>query len=308
MKKITIYLAIATTALVTACKKDKPNVDFSSIGTIVEISSSNINSTQNAPSSGLDYFNAATLPYIGADTTFDVTFDVNIASDYPMSTDTKVTVGVDDAKRVTYNSANGSVFLAQPDSTYSFPVKTQVIKAGARIATFKVTFYPQKLNPVLSYMLPVSLTDASGLTISGNLGTIYLHIIGNPLAGNTNWIYKRYNAADTTGAVTTTTTGTQLFVPDDATTVEVQSGYGGQNGFKARYVLSFTNNNGVLSNFKVHINTDDVKNSLGGAGITLSADATIIVADPVAKHFRFTYGVLNSTPAPRTFIDDYIKQ
>src|ERR1700730_10284994 len=133
-------------------------------------------------------------------------------------------------------------------------------------------------------MLPVSLTDASGLTISGNLGTIYLHIIGNPLAGNTNWIYKRYNAADTTGAIATTTTGTQLFVPDDATTVVVQSGYGAQNGFKARYVLSFTNTNGVLSNFKVHINTDDVKNSLNANSITLSADATIVFADPVTKH------------------------
>src|SRR5258708_10717521 len=101
MKKAIIYLSVvASIVFATGCKKDKPNVDFSNIGTIAEISSSNINPTLNAPSSGLDYFNQATLPYIGADTTFDVTFDVNIASPNALSTDTKVTVGVDDAKRV----------------------------------------------------------------------------------------------------------------------------------------------------------------------------------------------------------------
>jgi hypothetical protein len=285
--------------------KDKPNVDFSKIGAIAEISYSNINSTLNAPSSGLDYFSSATLPYIGSDSVFTVTFNVNIASSYPLSKDITVKVGVDDAKRVAYNSANSVSFLAQPDSAYSFPAKSAIIKAGSRIATFTITYYPQKLDPALSYMLPVTVTDASGVTISGNLSTIYLHVIGNPLAGPRNWLYNRWNATDTTSAIAKTISGSQLFVPDDATTIEAQSGYGIQNGFNARYALSFTNTNGVLSNFKVHINTTDVKNNFTGNGITLVSDATILVADPVNKHFRFTYAVTNSSGSPRTFIDDY---
>src|ERR1700737_1885083 len=99
MKKLITYFTISSAMFFTGCMKDKPNVDLSKIKAIAEISSSNINSTLNAPSSGLDYFNSATLPYIGADTVFTVTFDVNIASDYPLSKDITVKVGVDDAKR-----------------------------------------------------------------------------------------------------------------------------------------------------------------------------------------------------------------
>lgn len=230
------------------CMKDTPNVDFSKIGAIAEISSSNINSTPNAPSSGLDYFNAATtLPYIGADTIFTVTFDVNIASNYPLSKDITVKVAIDDAKRIAYNASNSGAFLAQPDSSYSFPAQSAVIKAGTRIATFTVKYYPQKLDPSLSYMLPITLTDA---------------FVGK----------------------------TVTFIPDDATTIEVIDSYSSQ----PRYVLKFTNTNGVLSNFTISQNKKDVAVMTAG-GITVTdgpaqSDVNTLVIQDVFHDFSASAG------------------
>ena len=305
MKKITVFSIIAFALSSTGCLKDKPNVDFSNIKPIAEISSSNINPTKNGPASGLDYFNQATLPYIGADTTFDVTFDVNITGEYPPTKDVSVTLAVDDSKRVAYNSnlAPADQFLLPADSNYSFAVKTAIVKAGTRLAKFTVTFFPQTLDPAKSYMLPITLTDASGLTISGNLSTIYLHIIGNPLAGVYNWDWTRYDAMDSLGALNPSSFKgkTTTIVPDNANTVEVQDNYYNS----PHYVLTFTNANGVLSNFKVSLNADDVA-VMNAAGITIIDGPNIIKADPVNKIFEFQYAVFNGT-ANRYLIDKYYK-
>lgn len=303
MKKSEIFSIIVFALSATGCLKDKPNVDFSNIAPIAEISSSNINPTKNGPSSGLDYFNQATLPYIGADTTFDVTFNVNITGEYPPAKDVTVTLAVDDAKRVAYNSnlAPADQFILPADSNYSFPVKTAVIKAGTRLATFTVTFLPQTLDPSKSYMLPITLTDASGLTVSGNLSTIYLHIIGNPLAGVYNWDFTRWNATDSLGTPYSSQVSSTTMVPDNANTVEVTDNYYNM----PHYVLTFTNNNGVLSDFKVSLNAADVA-VMNAAGISIIDGPTIIKADPVNKIFEFQYAVFNGT-ANRYLVDKYYK-
>lgn len=300
MKKIKIFSIIVFALSVTGCLKDKPNVDFSNIAPIAEISSSNINPTKNGPSAGLDYFNQATLPYIGADTTFDVTFDVNITGEFPPTKDVTVTLAVDDAKRATYNSnlAPADQFILPADSNYSFPVKTGVIKAGTRLAKFTVTFFPQTLDPAKSYMLPITLTDASGLTVSGNLSTIYLHIIGNPLAGVYNWDFTRWSNSTQTGPPDGNSfTDVNTFVPDNSTQIEVSSGY----YIGPHYVLSFTNSGGVLSNFKVILNAKDVT-TMSDAGITITNGPNIIKADPITGEFIFQY-----TTATRYVIDRYYK-
>lgn len=312
MKKIKILSIITFAISATGCLKDKPNSDFSNLAPVAEISSGSLSSA-NSPISGLDYFNAATLPYIGADTTYEVTFNVNITGEFPPAKDVTVTLGVDDAKRMAYNSnlAPADQFVLPADSNYSFAVKTAVIKAGTRLTKFSVTFYPQTLDPSKSYMLPLTITDASGLLISGNLSTVYLHIIGNPLAGVYNWDWKRYNAADTLGEPNgaSFTGGSATFVPDNANTIEIQSGYADQNGTDIHYVLSFTNTAGVFSDFKVKLNPTDVTEHLTGPtiGALSYTDATILIADGVNKHFKFTYAVVNSAGASRTFIDEFYK-
>src|SRR3954469_18900328 len=133
-----------------------------------------------------------------------------------------------------------SKFFQSPCYQHHDPVEH--IKAGTRLAKFTVTFYPQTLDPAKSYMLPVTVTDASGLTISGNLSTIYLHIIGNPLAGNYGWDWSRWNAQDTTSTALADgfTAESSTFVPVSANSFNVKTGYHVQ----PNYLVSFTNNGG----------------------------------------------------------------
>jgi Domain of unknown function (DUF1735) len=300
MKKIVSIISVLS-VMMAGCLKDKAVVDFSTISPVVEL-----------PYHGLEGFSGDAVLTAGQTDPIVVPIIVNLASVNPLSKDINITLAVDDAIRTQYNGTGGVQYEQLPDSTYTFAEKTGVIKAGSRLDTLYVTVFPEKVDPTINYMLPVKIADASGTTISGNFGIAYLHMIGNPLAGPFQWAWTRFNASDTTGApngasFTFADGVTATFLPDNPTTIEVQSGYGDQNGLNIRYVLSFTNTGGVLSDFHVKINPSDVTNSITGAIGALSfTDATILTADGVNKHFRFTYAVVNSAGAPRVFIDDFM--
>lgn len=253
MKKSEIFSIIVFALSATGCLKDKPNVDFSNIAPIAEISSSNINPTKNGPSAGLDYFNQATLPYIGADTTFDVTFNVNITGEYPPNKDVTVTLAVDDAKRIAYNSnlAPADQYVLPADSNYSLPVKTAVVKAGSRLATFTVIFFGLTLDPVKNYMLPITLTDASGVTISGNLSTIYIHSIGNLNAGpysviGTRTNYKGPASAGLATVVDLSSLSPKTGAPENANVIDID--YANLSG---HYIITFSADGTAVTNVKV---------------------------------------------------------
>ncbi len=167
MKYIYKFLLLLAILSAGSCLKDTPAVDFSSVGTIIEILPVN--------GGGLENFDAALLEFDPADVQDSADIDLNIASPKPLSKALTVTVGVDDALRVSYNSANSANYEALPDSVYSFPVKAGTINAGDRLDTLRVIFYPSKIDPTKNYMLPVSIQDAQGENISGNFGAIYFH-------------------------------------------------------------------------------------------------------------------------------------
>lgn len=152
---------------VSSCLKDTPAVDFSTVGTIIEILPVN--------GGGLENFDAALLEFDPADIQDSADIDLNIASPKPLTKALTITVGVDDALRVTYNGAYNAQYEALPDSVYSFPVKSGTIDAGDRLDTIRVIFYPSKIDTTKNYMLPVSIQDAQGEKISGNFGAIYFH-------------------------------------------------------------------------------------------------------------------------------------
>jgi len=305
MKKLAIAIPVLLSLSLAGCLKDKPNVDFSTTNSqyVAEISTSSVNSTTNAPSGGLAFFAGATLDAskTGLDT---VTFTVNIASDYPPTKDIAVTLGINDAARAAYIADASKVqFLAWPSNAYTFPVTKGTVHAGQRLDTFSVYFNHDNLDPTQSYMLPISITDASGTTISGNLSTIYFHIVGNPLAGTYTWDFTRWNATDSTSANTGHSVKTTAFVPVSPTNVEVASGY----YIGPRYEINFTNTNGVLSNLTVTMNADDVKEmALPANGVTITDGPNIIVADLVNKYFEFQYQA-NTPTGPRYIIDKYYK-
>src|ERR1700743_2752024 len=97
MKRILIIFSGLLGVGLTGCLKDKPNVDFSNLGApVAEISTASINSTPNAPSSGLAYFAGATLSFQAGDSIPDtVWFTVNIASDNPPTKVLPMTLTVD---------------------------------------------------------------------------------------------------------------------------------------------------------------------------------------------------------------------
>ena len=240
MKKIKIFSIVAFTLSITGCLKDDPNVDLSNVKPTAEISSGSLVS-DNSPISGLSYFKSATLPSFSKDTSCNcylpdtVTCNVNITGEFPPAKDVAVTLGIDDAKRVMYNSLATSTvqYEAAPDSIYTLLTKSVLVKAGSRLAKVSIVFYPDKIDPTTSYLFPVSIIDASGTLISGNLGTVYFHNLGNPLAGAYSVIGTRYNytgsvpwsgppAAVPAGyTATTDLTTTKSASPDNTTTMEV---------------------------------------------------------------------------------------
>lgn len=258
--------------------------------------------------SGLQYFGAGALTFPSTDVADTVNFTVNAAGADPVSKDVAITIGVD-TKALLDNFASDSInYLVLPDSTFKIINKTATIKAGGRVANFAIVFYPNKFNATKSFNLPITVTDPQGYTVSANYGHIYFHAIGNAIAGSYTRSYSRWNSTSATGAPTTTGTATVTFVPDNTSTVEVQSGYGTQNGFNARYKISFTTSaNGTLSNFNVVINPDDVNSNFTPNTITLVTPASIILADPVTGHYKFSFQVTNSSGAYRTFIDEFTK-
>jgi hypothetical protein len=214
-----------------------------------------------------------------------------------------------------YNQAHASEpgfkpFVILPDSTYTIINKNDIIKKGEVFGSGlgdNIKFNTQKINTTVNYILPISITNPEYPTATAT-GTLLIYLIGNPIAGGYTWDYKRWNNAGTGNPSTTWTGEAAIFAPINGETIEVQSGYGDQNGLNIRYQLSFKNTNGVLSDFTVKINPEDVTKSIYGAIAAQSfTEATILLADPVNKRYKFTYALVNSAGATRTLVDEFYK-
>jgi hypothetical protein len=209
-----------------------------------------------------------------------------------------VTIGLDNTQITTYNAANGTKFQPFPAGSFKIVNPIITIPAGQHYGTTTIQVYQNKLDPSISYILPVSITDASGKQLSSNQNTIFYNVIGNPIAGNYTHEWIRWNNATGTGTPAFDQTFSDVFAPVTSTTAAVQSGTG------VVYLVSFTNTNGVLSNFTVAFPSDPSDpGSAAFNGITITAGPTIVLADPVNRTFTFTFTYLNSGGAARVIID-----
>ncbi len=143
--------------------------------------------------SGLQYFSGAALTYSPDEESVTETFNVSVNGADQLKSDLAVTLGVDPGRALDNIAGDNIEYEVMPDSIYMLNTTSVVIPAGQRVVTAQVTFYPSKVDATHSYILPVTITNASGRTISGNFGTIYFHIIGNPLAGVYDVVGTRYN-------------------------------------------------------------------------------------------------------------------
>jgi len=301
MKKIlTIILGVLAVGF-TGCLKD------------TSINTNGLNTMPNLveiPYSGLEYFSSATVLTAGATAPIVIPVTINLTS-IPTK-DVIVTTAISDAARTAYNAANPTSpqYVAMPDSCMSFASKTVTIKAGTQQGTVNITFYPAKIDPTKNYMAALAITDGGGVTISGNFAVNYFHTIGNPFAGLYTNLYNRWNNATMTGSATTVVTYPNILgAPDDPNTFELQAGYGTQGlGATFRYVVTFTGTSKAnATNFAVSLNAGDVANIVA-SGFAIGTPPSIVLADGPNAHFKFTWVVINSAGAPRSFTDEFTHQ
>ena len=260
MKKITIIKSLVTAILLsnvlllTSCIKNRNDgaVDFSQLAPIVQILEG-----------GLQKFGSQALVFPSTDLSDDVFFHVNYAATTVAQVDIVVNLAVDDAALAAYNAEHPSAtYVKMPAALYEFTQTRVTVKAGQSYSdAIKFTVHPSLADPTISYMLCISITDAQGIKISGNFGTIYFHIIGNPLAGNYDMTGTRYNyngsvpwtgppAAVPPGNVGTTNYAAVITAfPESGTTVRMEMGNipDPVGGLLAQYYISAAGNPSAFS-------------------------------------------------------------
>jgi hypothetical protein len=311
MKRILIITSTAITIALTGCLKDKPNVDFASTQStyIAEITTSSNNPTPNAPSGGLAYFAGANLSLPSSQATPDtIWFTVNIASDNPPSKDIPITLTVDQTALNTYiSNPNNVQYQIFPDSTVTVPTLTGTVKAGNmnRLDTFYVIFYPWKVDPASSYMLPLTITAATGCTISGNLGTIYFHVVGNPLAGPYNdSSANRLNYATNAGMPAYTYPGPE---PTPVSTLPLAPYYPkfASPNSPTEILLPYANNLGnYIIDFDASYNLTVTTDVTGITGFTVF----YANYNPATKTLHLITGYINGAPAARIVDETMVHQ
>jgi hypothetical protein len=289
-----VLLGFLVTIVGTSCVKSvSGRTDFENLAPTVLI-----------PEGGIANFSSDAILFPPTDDTDTATFHVNYAATSVAPEDEVITLAIDDQALADFNALGGGQYAKFPDSIYSFTTTTVTVPKGANYsANIPLIMFPSKINLLNNYMLAISISVApKGSTISSNYKTIYWHLIGNPIAGLYTWNWTRWNNTSPTGPTSGGGTNlTAVFAPDDATTVEVPSGY----YIGPRYVITFTNTGGVLSNFQVAFNSDDIATMKAG-GVSITSGPNIITADPITGTYEFQYQA--ATPNPRYVTDTYIKQ
>ena len=313
--KTGLVLSLILGMALTSCLKDK-GYQNGEYGSIHNTGGGKYVSIRGA---GLANFSKSSLQ-VNSTKSDTIRYDVIIDLDYatPSTSPIVVTLGLDNAAIATYNAANGKNFQPVTSSMVKILNPTVTIPAGERTAKTTLEVYQNKFDPSKSYIIPLTILTVDGATVSSNLNTRYVNIIGNPLAGTYSWDFRRFNTADTTGApaagsfVGTSVsinplTETSLLLPESYMQTFVDPGAG--------IVLNFTNTAGVFSNFKVSLSAKTISDIAAG-GFTLAA-APVLVGFKIngtsangysGTTFRTYMSLINSSGGTRTVIDNFTKQ
>jgi Domain of unknown function (DUF1735) len=288
---VTGYLLLSITFFQGACVKDRPGeTNFSQIQPIVLI-----------PEGGLSTFSSEALVFPATDASDTANFHVNYAAVNVASADETVTLAVDAAAVTSYNSSSAIQYVLAPDSIFSFTTNTVTVTKGDNYTgNIPLVIYPSKVDPTKNYMIPISIETApTGATISGNYGTIYYHLIGNPIAGTYEEYWSRWNAADSSSGAAgalyyQSDVGAITFGPNSPTEIAAVSQGTGETD-----IIDFTNTAGTLSNFTVTIPPV--------TGITVGSPS-FVRADPVNGIYEIYFSYVNGSGANRVIVDKYVKK
>lgn len=309
IKRLTFAIPVALLFLLTGCLKEHDGfIDFTQTQDFVILTGA-----------GLSNFKASNV--IMASDTVRKTITVDLASANNDNGPVTVTVGLDPnaASIITsYNTANSADYQLMPSNAYKLTSTQVTVPAGQHYATTTLEIYQSKLDPAISYMVPISITNGGGKNLSSNQNTIYYNVVGNPLGGNYTQNFYRFNGTtDTTGAPSSGYEGhTSLVIPVTKTSVLLPEDYLKTFvGSTAGVTLSFTNTNGTLSNFSVSLDAATTQ-GLKDGGFTVTTPPKLvsyqIVGNASTKYagstFRIYMSLINSSGATRTVIDNFVKQ
>lgn len=160
--------ALCVVGLSSCLKNKNDQPDFSSVTPVVEL-------PVNSPV-GDGSVNSLSTSFTVSATASDYYFYVNYAAPSANASDLKVTLSVDPNALVRYNavSTNDSLTIL-PAGTFSMPLSI-TIPAGQSKVQVPVKISTSLLDPNLTYALPVTITDASGVVISKNFASLVVKI------------------------------------------------------------------------------------------------------------------------------------
>ncbi|HXB44997.1 MAG TPA: DUF1735 domain-containing protein [Puia sp.] len=182
MRKLLIIILSLIVLVATSCLKDTASTDLSHEGSILELMYPPA-AQFNGVGSGLEYFGGGALSYPATDIVDTVTFYVNIAGTNTLGKSLSVTIAADPGALQDNYSRDSITYVAMPAADFTIINATQTIPAGSRMDTFQVAFYPSKFDITQNFMLALTVTNNGGVPLAANFGHLYLHTIGNPLAG-----------------------------------------------------------------------------------------------------------------------------
>ena len=316
--KTYLFFTLMAVMLLSSCLKDKgfDNGEYGAINSNVEGGK-----WVSIEQSGLGNFSkAAVLVNPLSATVLKIPIAVDLDWVNKTSEPITVTLAIDNSLIGTYNSANGKSFVAATPDMVKLTQTTLTIPAGERTATTTLEVTQNKFDPSKSYLFPVVITQVSGgFTTTSNFNVKWFNVIGNPLAGPYLWTFRRYQQADTSGApngggsfvnqavTINPVTDKTVFYPESYTQTFINATGG--------FLLSFTNTNGVFSNFTVALDAKSIAD-FPGAGFTLGGGPKIVDATIrgnaangyAGSSFSFYLQWVNSTGGIRTLVNTFIKQ
>ncbi|MBS1680965.1 MAG: DUF1735 domain-containing protein [Bacteroidetes bacterium] len=291
-------------AFTTSCLDDgHPLLPAGDGGGSFTLMTYNTQPNQSNYNSGLSatYFSNGALTFPLGDAADSVNFAVSLQGP-TLGKDMTVTITIDNS-RLQDNFANDELqYVAMPDSVYDIPEMTGVIKAGQMFVDFKLKVYPKKFDGQANYMLPITATNDANVPMAENYAVIYVHTIGNPLAGTYKWDFTRCSDPACAGGPDgqSFTGNSATFAPASGTKLMVPTGYYDH----ANYIITFVNNGGAtldLSNFKAVLDPASVNGAWAAAGIVVVKSPSITV------NSTYTDFTLNYTTLTRNCTDRYYK-
>ncbi len=178
MKKILMYILTMFVLIVTGCYKPADTLPRGKDAVL----SYPARALYNTATSGLNYWNNALLAFSDMSKTSD-TVRVSINLPAPQQSPVSVTLGVNQAAFDEYaaNPIFETTYALMPDNYYKIINPTITIPSGLTDTTVKIAFYPGIMDiSKTGYLLPLSITSATGISVHESMNTAFLHIEKDP--------------------------------------------------------------------------------------------------------------------------------